>query len=93
MKRTQIYLGEEQDRKLAERARSTARTRSDLIREALDRYLDGDSEEARLSAFHEAVRVTAGAVPRLPKGDDYVESIRNGDRARDEALERHWQRP
>ena len=41
MKRTQIYLDERQDQKLAERAATTARTKSDLIREAIERYLDG----------------------------------------------------
>jgi hypothetical protein len=34
VRRTQIYLDEEQDRRLAERARATGRTKSDLIREA-----------------------------------------------------------
>ena len=51
--RTQIYLEEEQSRRLAERARSTGRTRSTLIREAIDAYLgatdEGESELERPS--------------------------------------------
>ncbi|HSH62251.1 MAG TPA: CopG family transcriptional regulator [Acidimicrobiales bacterium] len=37
MKRTQIYLDEELDQRLAARAAETGRTKSDLIREAIDR--------------------------------------------------------
>ena len=90
MKRTQIYLDEHQDQKLAERAATTARTKSDLIREAIDRYLDGDTKEARLRSFREAVTATAGSIPRLPSGEDYVEVIRSGDHARKDDLERQW---
>lgn len=90
MKRTQIYLEEEQDRKLAERAKASARTKSDLIRDALDRYLDGDPSETRLRAFREAVVATAGSISRLPPGQEYVRTIRSADRARDEQLEQRW---
>lgn len=93
MKRTQIYLDEDQDRKLAERAKAAARTKSDLIRDAVDRYLDGDTKEARVRAFRESVLATAGAISRLPGGEDYVETVRAGDRARDEALDRQWRGP
>ena len=92
VKRTQIYLDEEQSRRLSERAAATARTRSDLIRDALDRYLDGDTTEARLRSYREALAATAGAIPRLPPGEEYVEAIRAGDQSRDDALERRWRR-
>jgi predicted DNA-binding protein len=41
MQRTQIYLSEEQAEFLDARAKAEGRTRSDLIREAIDRYLEG----------------------------------------------------
>ncbi len=93
MKRTQIYIEESQDQKLARRAADSGRTKSELIRDALDQYLDGDTKEARLRAFREAVVATTGSIPRLPPGADYVEQLRANDRAHDEALERYWRQP
>jgi len=90
VKRTQIYLEDEQDRRLGERAKASARTKSDLIRDALDRYLDGDPSETSLRAFREAVVATAGAVSRFPPGDEYVRTIRTADHERDEQLEQRW---
>ncbi len=39
MRRTQIYLGEDQAHRLIERGRSLERSMSELIREAIDRFL------------------------------------------------------
>ena len=39
MKRTQIYLDDEHDRRLSERADAAGTTKSALIREAIDAYL------------------------------------------------------
>lgn len=88
VKRTQIYLEESQDARLAQRARATGTTKSDLIREAVDAYLRGPEDQgARLSAFRAAVRAAAGSVRRLPKGRRYVEELRRQDAGRQRELE------
>lgn len=77
MKRTQIYLTEDQDRKLALKARASGSTKSFEIREAISRYLaDEPPDSARLTAFRQVVREVAGVAPELPPGSDYVEEIR-----------------
>jgi Arc/MetJ-type ribon-helix-helix transcriptional regulator len=50
MRRTQIYLDEEQDRRLAARARADGTTKSALIREAIDLLLKRRSRRADLQA-------------------------------------------
>jgi predicted DNA-binding protein len=88
MKRTQIYLDESQDERLAQRARAAGTTKSDLIREAIDAYLAGPADKrAELEAFRAAVRAAAGSVPRLPPGDRYVEELRKADAAREREVE------
>lgn len=87
VRRTQIYLNDEQDRALGERAEAYGRTKSALIRDALDAYLapaaDDRAEIARLRA---AVSEAAGAAPYLPSGADYVDRIRAADVAREREL-------
>jgi predicted DNA-binding protein len=91
VRRTQIYLDEEQDRRLAERALATGRTKSDLIREAVDRLLDEPlSEEEELARFRAAVDAAFGAAPYLEDGVTYVRKLRDIDRRRQERLEREW---
>ena len=91
VRRTQIYLGEEQDRRLAERARATGRTKSDLIREAVDRQLDTPpSEEEALARFREAADAAFGIAPHLGDGATYVRRLRDIDRRRAERLEEQW---
>jgi len=62
MKRTQIYLEEEQDRRLQERARATGQTKSALIRDAIDRLL---SRERTPPELESALEETAGALPGI----------------------------
>lgn len=89
VKRTQIYLDEAQDERLARRAAALDSTKSALIRRAIDDFLEKPEDEAeRLARFREAVLAIAGTAPYLPSGKEYVESLRKADRLRDEELER-----
>jgi predicted DNA-binding protein len=88
MKRTQIYLEADQDRRLATRARADGTTKSTVIREAIESYLsasDGDAE--RLAAFQSAVDAIERSPVALPDGGSYVEALRAGDQRRHEELE------
>ena len=88
VKRTQIYLDDDQARGLGERAALSGRTKSELIREAIDRYLEhADTASAVLARFHEAVTASAGAIRRLPPGPDYVNKLRRTDQRREKALD------
>ena len=90
MKRTQIYVTDEQDRRLSARARAAGVTKSTLIREAIETYLTtAEDDAARLAAFRSALDEAEAAPATLPEGQEYVESLRASDRARDEAIERH----
>ncbi len=62
VKRTQIYLDDEQDRRLQERARATGRTKSALIRDAIDRLLSRGRAPSELES---ALEETAGALPGI----------------------------
>ena len=91
MRRTQIYLDEDQDRRLAERARATGRTKSDLIREALDRLLDTPlREDEEMARFRAAIDAAFGIAPYLEDGATYVRKLRDIDRRREERREREW---
>jgi metal-responsive CopG/Arc/MetJ family transcriptional regulator len=77
VKRTQIYLDDEQTTRLDERAAVNGATRSELIRRAVDAYLDhpdGRNEQMRLARFKEAVEQVSGSAPYLTH--DYVEEMR-----------------
>ena len=88
MKRTQIYIDEEQDARLALRAHAAGTTKSDLIRAAVAAYLaEPPDDAARLMAFRAAVRATAGAASRLPPGSRYVDELRQADAERERDLE------
>jgi predicted DNA-binding protein len=92
VRRTQIYLDEEQDRRLGERARAAGRTKSDLIREAVDRLLDQPlSEEEELARFRAAADAAFGIAPYLEDGAASVRKLRDLDRRRQDRLERQWQ--
>lgn len=89
MKRTQIYLEDDQDEVLESRAGALGRTKSDLIREAIDSYLGlGEGEAGRLEAFREALAEAAGSAAHLPPGSEYVEEIRRADAERQDELDR-----
>jgi len=91
MKRTQIYLADEQTERLDQRAADSGATRSQIIRQAVDAYLEqtaGDGADARLKRFRQAVRGAAGVAPDLPPGNEYVERLRDEERLRQEELDR-----
>ena len=75
VKRTQIYLDEGQDRRLAERAAVQGVTKSEIIRAAVDRYLDHDDQGRRLEAFRAAVRATSGGADM---DVDAIDRLRGG---------------
>ena len=87
MKRTQIYLTEEQDTLLHRRQKATGVTISEQIRAAIDeKYLPKSARtlEDRLRAVEES----AGAwKDRTETGEAYVERMRSGRRLQD-VLER-----
>ena len=80
MQRTQIYLTRRESEALDRAARETGRTRSQLIREAIEaRYLASRDEAGLL----EAIEATAGLwADRTETGEAYVERIRRGRLAR-----------
>ena len=71
MIRKQLYLTRAQDRALKERARRERRTEADLVREAVDRLLDGGvSRRAAvedLQRFADEVSARRPAEPRAPE--------------------------
>ena len=80
MRRTQIYLTEEQGRLLEHRSKTSGRTISDLIRSAIDEVYS----RRRTIGLAEKVRVarrTAGSWREFPEtGAEYVERIRGSRR-------------
>ncbi len=89
VRRTQIYLHEQQAERLDERATAGATTRSALIREAIDSYLGAPDDEAkRLARFKAAVEATAGIAPYLPPGEAYVDELRAAGARKLSELER-----
>lgn len=92
MRRTQIYLDEQQDRVLASRAAAEGRTKSQIIRDALDQYLErtSDDHQTRMERFRAGVEAAAGIAPYLPDGATYVQELRKRDRVRQRELEQRW---
>lgn len=88
MHRTQIYLDERQERALAERAERAGRTKSALIREAIDGYLEPRSAEGTaLARLHAAVAEAHGCASYLPTGEHYTDELRAADRERARELD------
>jgi predicted DNA-binding protein len=89
MRRTQIYLEEKQDARLAKRAAASGVTKSTLIRRAIDDFLEGPPDDAvRVRRFRAAVDEVAKARLQLTDGRSYVESIRAADERRQREIER-----
>jgi len=94
VKRTQIYLEEDQDAQLAKRARSSGVTKSTLIRQAIDAFLAGPrSDRDRLARFRAAIdEIAASAPASFPDAREYVEQIRATDVRRQADIERRRSR-
>ena len=94
MKRTQIYLDDEQDAVLARKAKEKGTTKSSLIRDAVAEYIastSDDEERAGVERFRKALRaIAAKPLTYLPDGKTYVENLRKADLAREAELERRW---
>jgi len=80
VERTQIYLTRRESSALARLAKTTGRTKSQLIREAIGaQYLD-QTDADELTA---AIDATAGLwADRTESGESYVERLRRGRLAR-----------
>jgi predicted transcriptional regulator len=90
VKRTQIYLDDAQDARLSRLAASAGVTKSNLIREAIDTFLEQPrAPENRLTRFRAALEeVERNPVRSLPAGASYVDDLRRADRERQDELER-----
>ena len=87
MKRTQIYLSEEQAERLSRRAALRGTTASKMIREAVDQYLAEPGDEAeRQARYRTALDAAFGAAPYLATGAAYVDELRHADVAREQQL-------
>jgi len=79
MIRTQIYLSEVETKALERVARSSGRSKSQLIREAIDRMYLQANDSSKLTR---ALATSAGAWKRRASGESYVERVRGGRLAR-----------
>jgi predicted transcriptional regulator len=88
MKRTQIYIEDEQDRKLARQASAMGVTKSTIIRRAIEEFLSSPSNEAaRLARYRTALEEVSKKPVPLPDGRSYVEAIRAADIRRQREIE------
>lgn len=80
VRRTQIYLTEEQGRLLESRSKATGTTISELVRAAIDSVYSRRRAMSRAERVRLA-RATAGAWRAFPEtGEEYVERIRGSRR-------------
>jgi hypothetical protein len=93
VRRTQIYLEDDQDDLLTRRAQGSAVTKSMLIRQAIDAFLDESMHvQSGLVRFRSALREVEQAPLALPEGASYVEDVRALDEGRQRQLDRQLER-
>jgi len=70
MRRTQIYLEDDQDRRLQARAKNEGTTKSAVIRQAIDEFLKRRSRRDELRSHLDA---TLGSIPgiEVPSRDEW----------------------
>ncbi len=73
MQRTQIYLTDEQQRVIADRARDSNVSKAEIIRRMLDRELGLDDGTSDRTA---AIDATAGALPSAPDWPEWLRAVR-----------------
>jgi hypothetical protein len=73
MRRTQIYITDQQERRLAERARDEGVSKAEVIRRILDRAFGGDGGEAEALAV---IRATAGICADYPDWQEWQRQVR-----------------
>jgi hypothetical protein len=73
MKRTQVYLTQEQDRRLAEIARERGISKAGALRWALDSSLETGDPEAEERAI---IRATAGLCADYPDWAEWQRAVR-----------------
>jgi hypothetical protein len=73
MRRTQIYLTEEQDERLKRLAADRGSSKAEVIRSILDRELDGDGARQDDRAV---IRSTAGACADYPDWPEWLDDVR-----------------
>ena len=81
MRRTQIYITDEQDRRLAKLAATRKISKAEAIRQILDRTLDAGDAEAEARSVIES---TAGLCADYPDWPEWLRSVRG--RSADERL-------
>jgi hypothetical protein len=73
MKRTQIYISEEQERRIAASAQDAGVSKAEIIRRLLDRGLGiEDGADTRLRAIDESF----GVVPDAPAWPEWLAAVR-----------------
>lgn len=73
MRRTQIYITDEQDRELSRRARDQRISKAEVIRRMLDSALDTGDAEAEARSI---IRETAGICADYPDWLEWQRSVR-----------------
>jgi hypothetical protein len=91
MQRTQVYLSEQEIARLDLEAERTGRTRSRLIRDAINRAY---AHQVDMKEFERVLRASAGSWKGAPfTGQEYVEAIRTRGFSALEELWPEWFRP
>ncbi len=86
MKRTQIYITEDQDRRIGELAADRRVSKASVIRHILDQALHTGDPEAEARA---AIEATAGVCAAYPDWPEWLRAVRGrsaADRARELGL-------
>lgn len=80
MRRTQIYLTDEQDERVAALAKARGESKAAVIRQILDNGLDGGSAEADAQLV---ISSTAGICADYPDWPEWLEEVRSPSSADD----------